>query len=77
MPKYSNIDETYFHLQYRYDIGEIQIKVAGEIRVVKIYQSKLPDSNVIIIFIDCPYYFHRKSIYTNDKDEDETIHSFL
>ena len=71
MPKYSNIDETQFDIQYRHDIGELLIKVAEEIRVVKLYQSKLPDSNVIVIFIDCPYYFHRKAIYTNDNDEDE------
>jgi starch synthase len=71
VPKYSNIDETQFDIQYRHDIGELLIKVAEEIRVVKLYQSKLPDSNVIVIFIDCPYYFHRKAIYTNDNDEDE------
>jgi starch synthase len=71
IPKYLNINETYFDLQYRNDIGEILIKVAGNVRVVKIYQGKLPDSNVIIIFIDCPYYFHRETIYTNDNDEDE------
>ena len=71
IPKYSDIDETQFNLQYRCDIGEILIKIAKEIRVVKLYQGKLPDSNVIIIFIDCPYYFHREAVYTNDNDEDE------
>src|ERR1035437_6581648 len=71
IPKYSDIDENQFDLQYRQDIGEIPIKVAGNNRVIKLYQSKLPDSNVIIIFIDCPYYFHRDTVYTNDDDEDE------
>jgi starch synthase len=71
IPKYSDIDENQFGLQFRRDIGEIPIKVAGNNRVIKLYQSKLPDSNVIIIFIDCPYYFHRDTIYTNDVDEDE------
>ena len=71
IPKYSIIDETHFDFQYRYDIGEILIKVAGDKRIVKIYQGKFPDSNVIAILIDCPYYFHRESIYTEDIDEDE------
>src|ERR1035437_5860533 len=69
--KYSDIDETQFDLQYRRDVGEMLIKVAGNMRVVKLYQGNLPDSNVIIIFIDCPYYFHREAVYTNDDDEDE------
>ena len=71
IPKYSDIDETQFDLQYRRDVGEMLIKVAGNMRVVKLYQGNLPDSNVIIIFIDCPYYFHREAVYTNEDDEDE------
>ena len=71
IPKYSIIDDSKFDLQYRTDIGEISINVAGQIRVMKVFQCKLPGSNVIMIFIDCPYYFNRNSIYTNDKDEDE------
>jgi starch synthase len=71
IPKYSDIDDTQFDLQYRRDIGEISIKVAGNTRIVKLYQSKLPESNVIIVFIDCPYYFHRETVYTIDEDEDE------
>jgi starch synthase len=71
IPKYSNIDDSHFELKYRQDLGEILISVAGNVRTIKIYQSKLPDSNVIIFFIDCPHYFYRDTIYTNDIDEDE------
>lgn len=71
IPKYSDINETNFDLTYRDDIGEIQLKIAGELRVVRIYQDKLPDSDILVIFIDCPYYFNRESIYTDDIDEDE------
>ena len=71
IPKYSNIDENKFNLKYRQDVGEILINIADEIRIVKLFQSKLPESNVIAVFIDCPYYFNRDSVYTNDKDEDE------
>ncbi|MDR3609205.1 MAG: glycogen synthase GlgA [Ignavibacteriaceae bacterium] len=71
IPKYSIIDESQFNLLYRQDIGEIKIKVADKIRIIKLYQGKLPNSNVTVIFIDCPWYFHRESVYTNDPDEDE------
>ena len=71
IPKYSIIDDNKFDLKYRRDIGELTIMVAGNMRVVKIYQGKLPGSSVIMIFIDCPYYFHRATVYTNDNDEDE------
>lgn len=71
IPKYSNIDENKFNLKYRQDVGEILINIADEIRIVKLFQSKLPESNVIAVFIDCPYYFNRDFVYTNDTDEDE------
>ena len=71
VPKYSIIDDNQFDLEYRRDIGEIQIMVVGNLKIVKVYQSKFPASNVIINFIDCPYYFNRESVYTNASDEDE------
>jgi starch synthase len=71
IPKYSIIDDNKFDLKYRQDIGELPIMVAGNMRVVKFYQGKLPGSSVVVTFIDCPYYFHRETVYTNDNDEDE------
>ncbi|MHB1685905.1 MAG: glycogen synthase GlgA [Ignavibacteriaceae bacterium] len=71
IPKYYSIDETKFNLQYNWNIGEMPIKVAGHIRSVHVHQGKLPDSNVEVNFIDCPHYFHRAHLYTNDFDEDE------
>jgi starch synthase len=71
IPKYSDIDENKLNLQYRRDIGEIPVMISGKTIFIKLYQSTLPNSNVIIIFIDCPYYFHRETVYTNDNDEDE------
>jgi len=45
MPKYDLIDESMFGLQYNWDVGEMQIRVAGHIRSAHLYQTKLPDSN--------------------------------
>jgi starch synthase len=71
IPKYSVIDELRYKLTYRWDIDEIPIRINGQIHSVHVHQSKLPGSNVDVFFIDCPHYFFRKSIYTNDRDEDE------
>ena len=71
MPKYNFIDEDKFNLKYCWDIGEIPVRVNGVLRFVHLHQARLPDSNVEINFIDCPHYFFRGQIYTNDQDEDE------
>lgn len=71
IPKYFIIDEAKHGLYYNWDIGEIPIRINSIIRPVNIHQSILPGSNVEVNFIDCPHYFHRHRIYTNDLDEDE------
>ncbi|MFI5237033.1 MAG: glycogen synthase GlgA [Ignavibacteriales bacterium] len=76
IPKYALIDENSHGLKYNWDIGEMPIRINGIIRSVHIHQSKLPNSNVDVYFIDCPHYFHRHNIYTNDLDEDERFTLF-
>jgi starch synthase len=71
IPKYFLIDEQKHKLHFNWDIGEMPIRIRGITRSVHVHQSKLPGSNVEVNFIDCPHYFHRHRIYTNDVDEDE------
>lgn len=71
IPKYSLIDENRHGLKYNWDISEMPIRINGIIRSVHIYQSKLPDTDIDVYFVDCPHYFYRHIIYTNDPDEDE------
>lgn len=71
LPKYSFIDESVHGLHYNWSVGEMPIRVNGVIRPVHLLQAKLPNSGVEVNFIDCPHYFHRGGIYTNDLDEDE------
>lgn len=71
IPKYFLIDEEKHKLHYNWDIGEMPIRINGTTRSVHVHQSVLPGSNVEVNFIDCPHYFHRHRIYTNDMDEDE------
>ena len=71
IPKYSLIDESRYGLKYNWDIGEMPIRINGIIRSAHVHQSKLPNTDIDIYFIDCPHYFYRHAIYTNDPDEDE------
>ncbi len=71
IPKYSRIDEIKHEFHYNWEIGEIKIKINDEFRSVHLHQGKIPDSNIEVNLIDCPHYFFRDSIYTNDFDEDE------
>ncbi len=71
MPKYDLIDETKNNLNYVSQIGKIPVRINDVERIVHLHQAKLPGSDVEVYFIDCPYYFFRQKIYTNDPDEDE------
>lgn len=71
MPKYYQVDENKFNLNYMWTIGEIPVRVAGKVYKVQICKGKLPNSSVDIYFIDSPHHFHRHSLYTSDRDEDE------
>lgn len=71
MPKYLFIDEAKHHIHYNWDVGEMLIRVNGKVHSVHLHQAKLPNSNVEVNFIDCPYYYNRGTVYTNDSDEDE------
>ncbi len=71
MPKYNTFSEEAHGLQYQWDIGGIPVRVNGNVYDVHVHIAKLPGSDVEIYFVDCPYFFHRFRIYTNDHDEDE------
>ena len=70
MPKYSSIDEKKYQLKFAESIN-IPITVADSIRNIFLHKAILPGSDVEVNFVDCPYYFSRSAIYTNDTDEDE------
>lgn len=71
VPKYAVIDHSKYDLSYDYAIGEMPIRVNGNVHITTAYVSRLPKSDVEIYFIDCPHYFNRPDIYTSDADEDE------
>ena len=71
LPKYNSIDESKHGLRFSWKIDEMIVRVNGIDRSVHLHQAKLPGSNIEVNFIDCPHYFYRDAIYTNDIDEDE------
>ena len=71
IPKYFTIDEVRHSLRYNRNVGEIPIRINGQMRAAHLHQAKLPGSNVEVNFIDCSHYFNREHIYTNDTDENE------
>lgn len=71
MPNYKSIDHNKYFINRIETIPDFPVRVAGWDRDVKLYNCFLPNSNVEIIFVDHPYYFHRDKIYTDDWDEDE------
>ncbi len=70
IPKYNTIDESKHNLHYEYGIGEMPVRVAGVPWPVHVSSTTIPGSTVSIYFIDCPHFFHRGRIYTDDFDED-------
>jgi starch synthase len=70
LPKYNTIDESKYDLHYEYGIGEMAVRVAGVPWPVHVASAVLPGTDVPVYFIDCPHFFHRGRIYTNDFDED-------
>ena len=70
MPKYGSIDEKKYQLKFIESVS-VPVPVADNIKTTFLHKATLPGSEVEINFIDCPYYFSRGAIYTNDTDEDE------
>lgn len=71
LPRYALIDHNKYDLNYSWAIDEMPIRVNGKTHSVRVFFTNLPNSDVEIYFIDCPHFFNRPSIYTNDIDEDE------
>ncbi len=71
MPKYSLIDDEKYDLHYESSVGEMHIRVGSQIRIVHVLKTFLPGSTVEVYMIDCPHYFYRPFMYTNDRDEHE------
>lgn len=71
IPNYSHINHERFHIHYQHEIGEIPIRVNGNVLPTHVHMAHLPGSDIEVYFIDYPPYYHRGSIYSSANDEDE------
>jgi starch synthase len=71
LPFYDVIDTQKYGLKPVKGIEDVKVNIGEKIVNFSLFTCRLNDSYIDVFFIDCPEYFHRKKIYTNDKDEDE------
>lgn len=71
MPKYKKVKASEYGFTRVEEFGDIRVNIGEREVDFSLLAGKLPGSNVDVYLVDCPYYFHRESIYTNDADEGE------
>jgi starch synthase len=71
LPLYKSISTLDYKLRHLSEFADIPVHIGPDVRTFNIWYGMLPGADVEVYFIDCPYYFHRESIYTDDRDEDE------
>ncbi|HRE39741.1 MAG TPA: glycogen synthase GlgA [Ignavibacteria bacterium] len=71
LPLYGGIQTLKHNLLLNEDLTDIPLMIGDVEYTFNVWEGKLPNSEVKVYFIDCPFYFHRETPYTNDKDEDE------
>ncbi len=71
LPLYSSIDVAQHGLIAAAELKSILVRIGDKDILFDVWYGKLPDSEAEVYLVDCPTYYHRPTIYTNDWDEDE------
>jgi len=71
IPLYNSIDIVKFGIKPVNGIQGIEVNLGNKNVKFDLFICKINNTNINAYFIDCPVYFHRDRIYTNDPDEDE------
>ena len=71
LPYYDLIDSNRFNIKPVDGFKNIKVKIGEKTTEFNLFSCKLQNTSIDAYFIDCPGYFHRKKVYTNDADEDE------
>ncbi len=71
LPLYDTIKAGDFDLTPVENLTDIPVRLGDHDRMFSLWQGKLPGTDTPVYFVDCPHYFHRGRIYTQDSDEDE------
>ncbi len=70
MPLYGSINTINHGLSFARELYDIPVQIGGEAVYYHVWHKK-NEAGVEHYFIDCPRYYHRPSLYTNDADEDK------
>ncbi|NIV92012.1 glycogen synthase, partial [candidate division KSB1 bacterium] len=71
LPLYGSINRLEHDLRVVEEFRDIPQHMGTKLVTFDTWAGKLPDSDVQVYFVDCPEYYYRSKIYTEDPDEDE------
>lgn len=71
LPFYDLIDAKKFEIKPIEQFGSVEVELGDKTVNYNLHNCKLDNTNIEVYFIECPEYFNRGKVYTNDKDEDE------
>lgn len=71
LPFYDLIDTARFNIKPVENIRNVEVKIGEKSVSFSLFSCKLESGSIYVYFIECPEYYHRKRVYTNDADEDE------
>lgn len=69
MPFYDTIDISRYEFHLVEYLHDLTMQFGGETIHYRVLTARLPDSEVDVYFIDCPQFYSRGSVYTDDADE--------
>lgn len=71
LPFYKLIETKEFDINPVEKVKNVSISVGSKTIDFSLLVSKIPGTGISAYFVDCPVYFGRDTVYTNDRDEDE------
>jgi len=69
IPRYSSIDEEGLDVRPVDGLADLHMRAGGRTISYSIVQATLPGSGLPVYLVDCPMFYHRGSLYTQDGDE--------
>ncbi len=71
LPLYQSIAVDEHDLHALDTLRGLAVRIGDQAVTFDVWAGPLPDSDVAVFLIDCPAYFHRPYVYSNDADEAE------
>jgi starch synthase len=69
LPLYAIVRRSHAELQPVTDVQQMTLRIGDTPYRFSLLTSRLPGTNVVVYFVDCPQLYDRASLYTGDPDE--------